>query len=327
MPSFVSAFFIFLFFSFSPVRVWAQEPTAEYGELVLRAWQHTYPEKVSALAWQDGDWTIRAGDETFYWAEGRLLPAAQRNEVERWSPHVFDFYPPIVPPPEIFSPLYIESLRREAAAESRTDRDNFHRAFQGKIYGGLTRNEAEANLARLNFLGKPLAVHRDIVPALARVEESILKAAAGDKECAAFVISVGQVGGYNWREIQGTARMSYHSWGLAVDIQPERLGSKAIYWRWEQARNPDWMLIPLERRWSPPAAVIRAFENEGFIWGGKWGLFDNMHFEFRPELHEINRLLMSDTIKTAATRGQQNPPQPTGRDLHHLYPADIKIRN
>jgi hypothetical protein len=30
--------------------------------------------------------------------------------------------------------------------------------------------------------------------------------------------------------------------------------------------------------------VIRAFEGEGFIWGGKWPWFDTMHFEYHPEL-------------------------------------------
>ena len=36
--------------------------------------------------------------------------------------------------------------------------------------------------------------------------------------------------------------------------------------------------------WIPPLAVIAVFESEGFIWGGKWGVWDNMHFEYRPEL-------------------------------------------
>jgi hypothetical protein len=293
------------------------------GGLVLRAWQHTYPDKIGNVAWQDGDWTIQAGGETFYWAGGRLLPAALRSEQEQWSPHIPDFYPAAVPSPDSYSPQDIEALRLQGNTESRFDRDNYHRAFQGKIFGGLTRKEAEANLARLSFLGKPIVVHRDIVQPLIRAEVAIRKAAAEDSECAAFLASIGEIGGYNWREIQGTARMSYHSWGLAVDIQPVEPGGKSIYWRWERDRNSSWMLIPLEKRWNPPAAVIRAFENEGFIWGGKWGLFDNMHFEFRPELHEINRLLAAEGKGRQAPRtGQTERP-----DLHHIYPADIKIRN
>jgi len=49
------------------------------------------------------------------------------------------------------------------------------------------------------------------------------------------------------------------------------------------------MLIPLDRRWIPPAPVIAAFEEEGFIWGGKWLLWDNMHFEYRPELMTLKK--------------------------------------
>jgi hypothetical protein len=51
------------------------------------------------------------------------------------------------------------------------------------------------------------------------------------------------------------------------------------------------MLIPLEKRWMPPQEVIAAFEREGFAWGGKWDFFDNMHFEFRPELFEMKKVL------------------------------------
>jgi hypothetical protein len=31
-------------------------------------------------------------------------------------------------------------------------------------------------------------------------------------------------------------------------------------------------------------SVVQIFEDNGFIWGGKWHHFDTVHFEFRPEL-------------------------------------------
>ncbi|MDR3191497.1 MAG: M15 family metallopeptidase, partial [Treponema sp.] len=72
-----------------------------------------------------------------------------------------------------------------------------------------------------------------------------------------------------------------------------------------------------------------AFENEGFIWGGKWGLYDNMHFEYRPELHEINRLLAARRGPSLAGGAEDLRPGETagkaaGRDLHHVYPGDLK---
>ncbi len=29
---------------------------------------------------------------------------------------------------------------------------------------------------------------------------------------------------------------------------------------------------------------VAAFEDNGFVWGGKWPFFDTMHFEYRPEV-------------------------------------------
>ena len=77
------------------------------------------------------------------------------------------------------------------------------------------------------------------------------------------------------------------------------------------------MLVPLENRWKPPEMVIKAFEQEGFIWGGKWPLYDNMHFEYRPELHEFNRLVAGDSGNNSSVN------MPPKQDLHHIYPEDL----
>jgi hypothetical protein len=284
------------------------------GDLVLAAYQHAYPEKVRSVTWSDGDWTIQVGTEVFYWAQGRLLPPALRHNWEFYRPHGFYPYPQDIPLPEQFSTEQIEQLRLQGSAEVRPDREDHHRAFQASLYGGLARGDIEQHLVKTTFLGRSVTVHTDIVEALKRIDRAITETARGDAETAAFIASIASLGGYNWREIRGTQRMSYHSWGLAVDIQPKTLGNKAIYWQWERVRNEDWMLVPLDRRWKPPDPVIRAFENEGFAWGGKWALYDNMHFEFRPELHEINRLIAARTGTGGITKSE------TSSDLHHLYP-------
>ncbi|MBQ8678476.1 MAG: M15 family metallopeptidase [Treponema sp.] len=100
-----------------------------------------------------------------------------------------------------------------------------------------------------------------------------------------FIDTLKSADAYYWREISGTTRKSFHSYGIAIDLLPKRLGGKAIYWGWEKDRLGDkWMMIPLEKRWTPSDEVIRIFEEEGFIWGGYWVIFDNMHFEYHPEL-------------------------------------------
>jgi hypothetical protein len=88
-------------------------------------------------------------------------------------------------------------------------------------------------------------------------------------------------GGFNYRNISGTDRLSNHSFGISIDINVKH----SNYWRW--AKNKDSIIyknkIPLE--------IVKIFEKYGFIWGGKWYHFDTMHFEFRPELILFSRLV------------------------------------
>jgi len=259
------------------------------GELVLRAFQSSFPDNVSEVAFVDGDWAITAGGQTFFWAEGRLLPEAQRKNVESFDPHIFYYYPARPRSPDTFSPQCIETIRNRASPQSRLSRRDVSYALHGVLYGGRTRTEVERMQERVVFLGRRITVHRMIAEPLRNVEAEIRRWRGAE----VFIASLESIYGHNWRPIAGTRRMSYHSWGLAIDIQPRRLDGKAIYWMWERHRNRDWMLIPLENRWNPPDPVIRAFERHGFIWGGKWELFDNMHFEYRPELIEFNRLVAS----------------------------------
>jgi len=82
-------------------------------------------------------------------------------------------------------------------------------------------------------------------------------------------------GAFARRNIAGTDRTSAHSYGIALDINPRR----ADYWRWQHGHD----LRPRSSR-IPAQAIVDAFEQEGFIWGGRWYHFDTMHFEYRPEL-------------------------------------------
>jgi hypothetical protein len=295
-------FFLFLFCT----HLFAQDTgrTAN-GELALRAFQKCFPEKTGQVTFIDGDWTISAGGDTFFWAGGRLLPRAEKDNADSFSPHVFGVYPEKPLSPDTYPPQYIETLRSRGSGDAQRERRSSHQAFLGILYGGLKREEIEAQTERIDFLGEKVIVHRDIVAALNRVDAEIRKWSGGK----AFIDSIGSIGGYNWREIAGTQRMSYHSLGLAVDIQPKRLGNLSIYWQWERERNKNWMLVPLDKRWNPPLPVIEAFEKEGFIWGGKWPFYDNMHFEYRPELHEFTRLL--------AAIPERGSPR---LDLHHVSP-------
>jgi hypothetical protein len=314
-----------------------QEPGDRKGELVLLSYKHSYPHRIGDIRYADGDWTVqvhspppgdteraaaeRAGEppSLFYWAGGRLLPPAERGNAAAWEPHDFTAYPAEPRDPGTLGPGEIEELLRLGNAEARRAEDKRHRGFHGALYGGITRRDAERQLRRIDFLGRPLAVHQDMAEPLGRVGKTLSALSGKDPELAAFLAGIGQLGCYNWRPIRGTRRMSYHSWGLAVDLEPKNSGGQIIFWGWEQSHNPRWMLVSPENRWRPPLSLIRAFENEGFIWGGKWDLYDNMHFEFRPEFHELNRLLAAE--EEGATRIIRAGPEP---DLHHLFPLKIR---
>ena len=78
-------------------------------------------------------------------------------------------------------------------------------------------------------------------------------------------------GTFNCRAVKDTGNRSAHAWGIAIDINTKF----ADYWLW--ANNGTY-------RSRIPFEIVRIFERHGFIWGGKWGHFDTMHFEYRPEL-------------------------------------------
>jgi D-alanyl-D-alanine carboxypeptidase len=81
-------------------------------------------------------------------------------------------------------------------------------------------------------------------------------------------------GTYNCRTVAGSRVRSMHAYGAAIDLNPRY----SDYWRWfSSLTNPVWKnRIPTE--------IVRIFEKQGFIWGGRWFHFDTMHFEYRPEL-------------------------------------------
>jgi hypothetical protein len=83
-------------------------------------------------------------------------------------------------------------------------------------------------------------------------------------------------GGFVWRAIAGTNRLSVHSFGAAVDINT----AYSDYWQWDG--QPEGGDIPFRNR--IPLEIVEIFERHCFIWGGRWYHYDTMHFEYRPEL-------------------------------------------
>jgi hypothetical protein len=122
------------------------------------------------------------------------------------------------------------------------------------------------------------------VPALEEVSRECEALAKSDAEVAAFLKGISVISGFYHRNVAGTGNRSYHGYGLALDIIPKSYGGKEAYWRWVMERGGDWWAVPYTRRWMVPRPIVDAFEKNGFVWGAKWLFFDQLHFEYRPEV-------------------------------------------
>lgn len=256
------------------------------ARIVLAAFQQAYPSKVTGYGYDKGvqDWFIVVGQKEFQWARGRILPPRVASRAEEWRPVVDYLYPEKVTDPETFTQEIISEIRRTSHPDFRASQPSYHLDFFDALYDGKYQVRIEQNIVSMSFLGRGVNVHRDIVPALSQVEKRILEEAEHNQEVEDFVDNISSVEGYNWREIRDRSDRSFHSWGLALDILPKGWQKKNLYWNWISEWNQDWMMIPLSKRWMPPQSVVDIFERHGFVWGGKWMLWDTIHFEYRPEL-------------------------------------------
>lgn len=93
-----------------------------------------------------------------------------------------------------------------------------------------------------------------------------------------YITNIG--GTFNWRNISGTTRLSAHSFGITIDINT----SHSNYWQWDcGCKNEN---VKLNYKNKIPMEIVKIFEKNGFIWGGRWYHYDTMHFEYRPEMFD-----------------------------------------
>lgn len=161
-------------------------------------------------------------------------------------------------------------------------------AFFLSLYG---QSEAEVRKhcrsARFDGHGVLMQGRHGAADALERVWKRLEPQLAAHPEWAKTLRPFG--GSFCWRNIAATKRLSAHSFGVAVDLNP-----RMPYWLTE--RHPE--KVPGQVL-AFPKEIVAAFEAEGFIWGGKWAEFDLMHFEYRPEL----------VLKARALRGEIQLPR------------------
>ena len=242
--------------------------------------------------------TVGKRSEKLYWQGGRCLPKSELLNKKKFTPVLYE-YSFEIPDPSTFSKKYVEELREMSSPENRQDGPGAPTFIYDIIYESDSRKNVEKHITRTTFFGKASYVHDRIVQPLKNVEKKIKALVGINKEVDDFVKNLDSAGTYNWRTIADSGRRSFHSMGVAVDILPIGWDKKNLYWAWRRDIDPDWMLLPLKKRWIVPDSVVKIFESEGFIYGGKWDLWDNMHFEYRPELILYTKKLQEtrDTIK------------------------------
>jgi hypothetical protein len=118
----------------------------------------------------------------------------------------------------------------------------------------------EPNLVSVDFLGKPVRVHK--------LAAACLQAVVDDIKKANISYTVKVIGGY--REEKGGGNVAvqdgYHYYGVAIDINPDQNGFYQ-----GGASHP----------YDIPKQYVDIFHAHGWSWGGNWNsIKDYMHFEF-----------------------------------------------
>ena len=259
------------------------EQKADRAEQVMKALFSAYPKQIERVEFRNGDWALLLRGTWFYYAGGRLLPENLLGNAANVNPQPFYNYLKELP---LWKAPSAEDAARFSEMASNRSQNPLRRSslFFDALWRINSRDEAYQRVKTIHFLGKQVNVHYLILENLSLVEEQILTAAKADPQIQAWVNGIDTLEGWTWRDIAQIQSRSFHAYGLAVDLLPKSLGGRETYWLWAARKKPDWWNISYNERYHPPAAVIKAFENYGFVWGGKWLFFDTMHFEYRPEI-------------------------------------------
>lgn len=204
---------------------------------------------------------------TVYFTDGTSLPyddkkarsledKLQHADIEDHFAQAYPAFAPISPPGLDFDP-----------GRYRND------PFLKKLYGA-TQSGIEANLVEVDWLpgkgGKKLLFNKmqNAAAQLQKVSDELAKL---PDPFIKYLINIDST--YQYRPIQGTDRLSPHSYGIAIDLDNQYTS----YWLWDKEYRYENQIHQ---------EIVEVFEKHGFVWGGRWYHYDTMHFEYRPELFQ-----------------------------------------
>jgi hypothetical protein len=242
-------------------------------ERIMRVFAHAYPGRITDVSFIDNDWTMLVNGRRFFFANGRFLPEFVRARWLEFEPYDFYVYP------------WVGTIEERLAIFDNPVRSVGSSFLFDALYFSETVGASWEQQVTYSFLGVKMLVHNYIAPLLDRVQERIRTAIAADPAINEWIAELRTTPpnfGWDWRYIYGTNRRSLHSYGIALDFLPRDLRGRHTYWQWSGTG------IDFDNLWLPPLAVIEAFREYGFLWGGNWNLIDTMHFEYRPEILLLN---------------------------------------
>ena len=146
-------------------------------------------------------------------------------------------------------------------------------ALLNEVYGS-SRQSIEKNLSSLKYgyTNYQFNSHNNANTSLESALKEIMPLAKSRGDIGSILYPAS--GTYNYRVISGTGMLSPHAYGIAIDLKSD----PRDYWKWSSKDKG------AKRLSEYPKELVTAFENNNFVWGGKWGHFDILHFEYRPEI-------------------------------------------
>ncbi|WP_232616742.1 M15 family metallopeptidase [Treponema primitia] len=283
---------------------WALDMLAELGlrraaggrqaEDMAKLFAAAYGNRLGPAIFQDGDWTLEMDGVRWYYAQGRFLLKEDAQRPEDFRPPFLYRYSPEPPGSADETSPWQDTANQILSRRQYTDPYGSSRItvnpgakrspFVETIWQGGDRTAAFSHQQWIKFLGWSLQIHQDIAAPLGRAEARIQELAKDSPEIQGWIKNLASITGWNWRNVAGSEARSFHAYGVAVDLLMKTQAGMETYWQWTAAKGIDWRTVSAEKKQNPPAPVIRAFEEQGFIWGGRWPRYDTMHFEYHPEL-------------------------------------------
>lgn len=145
-------------------------------------------------------------------------------------------------------------------------------------------DEAAANLKAVDIFGKTFYVHKKAIRAFRRLDHIFKHTTPAYYRHLCEQVDNGT---YNCRPIGGTNIPSFHSFGLAIDLD------------WQQNyQDSDPFDQPM---WTRGKKSVLKVENEGFMrWGGRYRSPDPMHFDVIWTPTKINKHIDKEGLKKDA---------------------------